>query len=109
MRRILLDHCTPVQVGTFFPEHSIDAAGALGWGEFKNGELLRSAEKSRYDLLITSERDFRRDRPRLASPTVAVLLVLPNSWVRIRTKRREIRAAEENLGLGDFGEVSCWS
>lgn len=108
MRRILLDHCTPVQVSAFFPEHSVGAAGDLGWAEFKNGELLRSAEESGYDLLITSDRDFRRDRTRLTSPTVAVLLVLPNSWVRIRTKREEIRAAAENLGPGDFGEVSCW-
>ncbi len=75
MKIILLDHCTPIQVATFFPEHSIDAAGALGWERLENGDLLRSAEKAGYDLLITSDRDFRQDR--LRSPTVAVLLVLP--------------------------------
>lgn len=104
---VLIDHCAPAPVGRFFPEHSVDTAGEMGWATFRNGDLLRSAEESGYDLLITCDRDFR-DRTRLASPTVAVLLVLPNSWVILRDQREEIRAAAESLGPGDFGEVDCW-
>lgn len=107
MRRILLDHCTPIQVGRFFREHCVDTAGEMGWAQYRNGKLLRSAEKSGYDLLITSDRDFRRERTHLTSPAVAVLLVLPNSWVRLRTEREEIRSAADRLGQGDFGEVDC--
>ena len=38
--KVLLDACTPVQVGLALPGHDVRTAQKMGWGAVENGELL---------------------------------------------------------------------
>ena len=51
--KILLDECLPVDFRHSFPGHVAHSAEWAGLKGKKNGELLRDAELSGYDLLLT--------------------------------------------------------
>jgi len=42
--KVLLDHNLPHKLRTILGKHDIVTASYMGWGELKNGELLRAAE-----------------------------------------------------------------
>lgn len=91
--RILLDHCTPRPLASALGgDHTVDTARSQRCDTLSNGDLLRYAEQHGYDLLITTDRDFR-NRGVLASRTTAVLLLLPNRWPTISDRLDTVRAA----------------
>ena len=51
--KILLDECLPVDFRHSFPEHEAHSAEFAGLKGKKNGELLREAELSGYEVLLT--------------------------------------------------------
>ena len=51
--KILLDECLPVDFRHSFPGHDAHSAEWAGLKGKKNGELLREAELSGYDVLLT--------------------------------------------------------
>lgn len=105
--RILLDHCTPRPLASVLGgDHTVDTAYAQGYDTLSNGELLRHAEDHGYDLLITTDRDFR-NRGVLASRTTAVLLLRPNHWPSISARIDAVRTAIESTNAGGFYEVDC--
>jgi hypothetical protein len=65
--KVLLDVCTPVQVRAALPGHEVHTAVKMGWGELENGELLRMAEATGFDLFIICDQNLRHqqnpDRP----------------------------------------------
>lgn len=105
--RILLDHCTPATLRAELTGHDVDTAQERGWNTLSNGALLEAAEQGAYDLLVTTDRDFR-SRPELASSTVAVLLLVPNRWRNIERNAEEVRSAVSAIQPGAFVELNCW-
>lgn len=105
--RILLDHCTPALLGDELSDHEVATAWQKGWDTLSNGALLSRAEQHHYDLLFTTDRDFR-DRSGLASRTVSVLLLVPNRWRFIRQHLGEIRDVVARISPGGFEELRCW-
>jgi predicted nuclease of predicted toxin-antitoxin system len=56
--RVLFDHNLPHKLRTSLAtlgEHEIVTASYMGWGDLKNGELLRIAEESGIEVLITRD------------------------------------------------------
>src|ERR1700722_2974938 len=51
--KILLDECLPVDFRHSFPEHEAHSAEWAGLKGNKNGELLREAELTGYEVLLT--------------------------------------------------------
>jgi hypothetical protein len=39
--RVLFDACVPRPLRKFLPAHAVSTAQEMGWGELKNGALLR--------------------------------------------------------------------
>ena len=54
--RALLDHNLPHKLRTALAAisaHELVTASFLGWGDLKNGELLRAAEQAMFDTFVT--------------------------------------------------------
>jgi predicted nuclease of predicted toxin-antitoxin system len=51
--KILLDECLPLDFRHSFPGHDAHSTEWAGLKGKKNGELLRTAEVARYDVLLT--------------------------------------------------------
>jgi hypothetical protein len=55
---ILLDACVPRPLRNFLRPHAVHTAQEMGWGQLKNGALLKE-EEPRFDVFITSDQNLR--------------------------------------------------
>ena len=60
--RILLDECLPVDFRRSFPGHEVHTAQWAGLKGKKNGELLRAAASTGYDVLLTVDQGMPRQQ-----------------------------------------------
>ena len=52
---ILFDHGTPRGLARSLLQHEVETALIMGWDELSSGDLLRVAEESSFDLLLTTD------------------------------------------------------
>lgn len=72
--RLLLDECIPRRLKNSFPSHDCRSVVEEGWAGKKNGELLRLAEDSGFQVFITLDHGFEYQQ-NLNSRVIAVLLI----------------------------------
>jgi predicted nuclease of predicted toxin-antitoxin system len=72
--KILLDECLPIDFRHCFPMHNAHTAEWAGLKGKKNGELLRAAEISGYDVLLTINGALPRQQ-NLAGRKLSLVLV----------------------------------
>ena len=56
--RVLFDHNLPHKLRTSLgklSKHEIITASYMGWGDLKNGDLLRTAEESGIEVFVTGD------------------------------------------------------
>jgi hypothetical protein len=56
--KVLLDHNLPHNLRTgliSLGSHEIVTASYMGWGELKNGDLLREAEQNGFEVFVTGD------------------------------------------------------
>jgi len=53
---VLLDACVPRPLRRFLPSHTVRVAQEIGWGQLKNGVLLKEAELQ-FDAFITTDQN----------------------------------------------------
>jgi hypothetical protein len=57
---VLFDNGTPRTLARFqIDHHTVTEARARGWEALENGDLLREAEASGFDVLITTDKNLR--------------------------------------------------
>ena len=101
--KILLDACVPRPLRKFFPDHTVQTAQEMGWGELKNGALLQEAE-SQFDAFVTTDQNLKYQQ-NVADRKLAILVLPTNDWPTIRTKKDDIAAKVVILKPGDFMEL----
>jgi len=58
--RILFDKNVPVGVRAFLQTHEVRTTVEIGWpDQLENGELLKKAEESGFDVMVTSDQNIR--------------------------------------------------
>ena len=50
MKRVLLDHCVPRQLGALLTGCVVSTSVEMGWEQLKNGELLSAAEAAKFEF-----------------------------------------------------------
>ena len=63
--RVLFDHNLPHKLRTSLgklSKHEIITASYMGWGDLKNGELLRTAEETGIEVFVTGDRSLRHEQ-----------------------------------------------
>ena len=71
----------------------------------ENGALLDVAEQEGYEVIVTTDQSMRHQQ-NLTGRRIGVVVLLTTDWNKIRLRTDAIRAAIEEVQLGDFKEVS---
>lgn len=100
---ILLDACVPRPLRTFLPDHTVRTAQEMGWGELKNGDLLRTAERE-FDAFVTSDRNLQYQQ-NVIGRSLAILILPTNDWPALRRITDRIAAHVIVLRPGDLIEI----
>jgi hypothetical protein len=75
----------------------------MGWGQLKNGVLLREAELE-FDAFITTDQNLKYQQ-RVVGKKLAILVLPTNDRPTIRLRAGEIAAKVETLKPGEFVEL----
>lgn len=102
--RILLDHNVPAPLRYWLIGHRVETAYERGWAELTNGDLLGSAEKAGFDVLITTDKGIRYQQ-NLAGRRLALVLLSTNDWTHIRNWKSIVVGAISDIPPGSFVEV----
>jgi hypothetical protein len=76
----------------------------MGWGQLKNGALLREAE-SNFDVFITTDQNLKYQQ-NISGRKLAILVLPTNDWPTIRSKAVEISAGIESLKPRGFLDLN---
>jgi hypothetical protein len=79
-------------------------SGNDGWAELTYGELLRLAEESGFDAMITTDKGIRYQQ-NLSGRLLALLVISTNDWTRIRKSTAMVVEAIAKVSPGSFLEV----
>lgn len=102
--KVLLDACVPRPLRAFLTEHTVRVAQEMGWGQLKNGLLLKEAE-TEFQVFITSDQNLKYQQ-QLIGRKLAILVLPTNDWPAIRNKAKEVAAHAASLKPGDFVELN---
>lgn len=102
--KILFDQGTPVPLRRSLLSHTVDTAYERGWSTLANGNLLDTAEREGYNLLVTTDRNLRYQQ-NLTNRRIAIVVLLSTSWPRIQKHQDEIRNAIDTIVPGAYLEI----
>jgi hypothetical protein len=91
-------------VASVLKGHVVEEARDRGWDRLKNGDLLRAAEATGFDVLITTDRNIRHQQ-NLSKRTIAIVVLSKGSWPSIKARLPEIASAVAAATRGSFAEV----
>jgi len=107
--RVLFDQNLPHNLRTSLvgqSSHEIVTAAFMGWGELKNGELLRTAEASGIDVFVTGDTTLVSEQ-NLIGNGLAIVALSTNNWPIVRNHIPKILAAIQSAPRGSFQTVDC--
>ena len=104
--RILLDHCVPASIRRAVPGHVIVTTRRMRWENLRNGELLRSASESKFDVFLTVDRGFKHQHDLRALPIAVILIVaVRNSLPMLLPHIPELVLVLATIKPGSFVEI----
>ena len=102
--RILFDNGTPRGVVRALVGHTVTEARVQGWDRLSNGDLLEAAEAAGFEVLLTTDRNIRKQQ-NLTGRTMAIVVLGNGRWTLIRSVLPQIVAAVNAAGPGSYTEV----
>ncbi len=76
--RILIDECIDERFRNYFPGHDCQTARYAGLAGLANGELLKAAESSRFDVFITADQGIEYQQ-NLTARNIAIIVLRAKS------------------------------
>jgi len=103
--RVLFDQGTPVPLRRLLTRHEVLTAHECGWSTLKNGELLDSAEKEGFAVLVTTDANLKHQL-NLSSRRIGIVVLMTTSWPRIQRAIDRVAAAVDAVTEGSYEEVA---
>lgn len=100
--KVLLDVCTPVQVGRAPVEHEVHTATKMGWGKIENGDLLRAAELAGFDVLIVCDKNLQYQQNLARPRRLAILELWTNHRPSLERHFLYIQRATKTMQPGGY-------
>lgn len=97
--RVLLDEMLPAGLAALLPGHEVTTVKQAGFAGLDNGELLRRAIASGYEVLVTADRGIPQQQ-NVAASGIAVVLIPGSRLADIRPRVSEIDQAIRNVSPG---------
>ena len=79
---VLFDQGTPIPIAAFLVGHSVKTARQQGWDTLGNGDLLRLAEETGFDVLLTADKNLGYQQ-NLKDRKIAIVVLGRNRWTVI--------------------------
>jgi hypothetical protein len=99
---ILFDKNVPVGVRRFLLNHEVHTLVEMQWPEqLENGELLRVAERSGFDVMVTSDQNIRYQQ-NLTGRKLALVVLGSNIWPLVRDYGTAISAKVDLATPGGY-------
>jgi hypothetical protein len=99
---ILFDKNVPVGARRFPPGHEVHTVVEMGWpDQLENGELLKVAEQSGFDVMVTSDQNIRYQQ-NLTGRKLALVVLGSNIWPVVRKHGAAITASVDATTPGSY-------
>lgn len=102
--KILFDANVPRPFRRDLAGQNITTAQGMGWGELRNGDLLRVVEEAGFDVLMTADQSLGYQQ-NLAGRKVAIVVLPSNHLSELRPLVLSILAALTAIQSGAFVEI----
>ncbi|MDX1997921.1 MAG: hypothetical protein SF066_09405 [Thermoanaerobaculia bacterium] len=102
--RVLFDQGTPVPLRRFLSGHRVSTAFELGWMRLKNGDLLKAAEESGFEVFVTTDSNLKYQQ-NLGARVLAIVVLNSASWPRIALQVEQVVRAVDEARPGSYAEV----
>lgn len=100
--RILFDKNVPAGVRRFLVQYEVHTFVEMQWpDQLENGELLKSAEESGFDVLVTSDQNIRYQQ-NLTGRKLALVVLGSKIWPIVREHGAPIAAAVDGAAPGSY-------
>jgi hypothetical protein len=76
---VLLDQGTPVPLRSFLTGHTVKTAAQQGWSTLSNGDLLRTAEATGFDVLLTTDKNLAFQQS-MKDRKIAIVVIGNPQW-----------------------------
>jgi hypothetical protein len=103
---VLFDQNTPRGLARHLIGHSVTRSAEVGWQRLKNGYLLRAAEASGFDLLLTCDRNLGYQQ-NVTGRAIGIVALSTNNWPLIRMHLAEIVSSVNESTVGSYRRVEC--
>ncbi len=104
--KILLDENLPHRLRAALGERDVVTVDFMGWSGLKNGQLLRQAEESGIDVLVTADQTLQYEQS-LAGRRIGVVVLSAQKWPIISQHMPDIERALDECASGSFALVDC--
>lgn len=101
---MLIDNCLPVGLRHSIEGHDVETAAFRGWGQLKNGELIRAAVDAGFEAIITIDQGGEFEAAVRGQPIVGVLLP-GRGGSRLRDVLPLVPQIRDALAVGRPGEI----
>jgi predicted nuclease of predicted toxin-antitoxin system len=102
--RVLFDQGTPVLIRQSLKGHTVKTAREQGWSTLANGELLRVAEETGFEVLLTTDKDLAYQQ-NLKGRKIAIVVLGRGRWRLIRPMVPQVIAAINDAKPGSYTVV----
>ena len=102
--QVLFDQGTPVPLRRYLTPHAVATVFEKGWSTLQNGELLSTAEREGFEVLVTTDQNLKYQQ-NLRERRLAIVVLMTTSWPRIERKVTHVVAAINSVKPGDYIEV----
>jgi hypothetical protein len=102
--KVLFDQGTPVPLRRFLPLHEVTTVYELAWNTLQNGALISQAEAAGFDVLVTTDRNWKYQQ-NLRDRRLAVVVLSSTSWPKIQVSIAAVVTAVDTATLGSYTEV----
>ena len=104
--KVLLDENLDHALRNLLGPHEVVTVAYMGWASLKNGELLRTAEDNRIDVLLTGDGTLSYEQ-NLTRRRLAIVALSAIQLPIIRNHLPKIIAAIDAAAPGSFQAVDC--
>ena len=104
MKRVLFDHCVPRPFRDMLADCNVSTTFECGWATLKNGELIKAAEKARFDVLLTSDKNLRYQQ-HLASRRLAIIELPTNRLALLPAIAPKVNQILHTIKKGEYRTI----
>jgi hypothetical protein len=102
--RVLFDQGVPLPLSHHLTGHTVALAAEVGWSRLTNGELLRAAELSGYEVLVTTDKNLRYQQ-NLQERIMAIVVISHAQWPALAPHVERVAQAVDAVRPGSYVEV----